>query len=225
MQKTLLWSPFITETRGKIVFPIRYLRIFAQMLMSEKLFFLWVKYWDILSRGKILKPWVGEELRKVGWGGVELEQRVVLWFGTDQSNRTNTLPGVFFYSSEFLWVKEEFSCVFVLITFAFSICCLCLRSWLNILRKLCWLVLTVFSILYYRRHLANASPAPPWGSFEYSFNACYWTRPPPSAQTSNYGINFQVNSALNLKNTDTAIWILEGTLSDAFAHATTDLID
>ena len=66
------------------------------------------------------------------------------------------------------------------------------------------------SILYYRRHLANASPFPPWGSFEYSSNACYWTRPPSSAQTSNYGIKFQVNSALNFKNTDTAIWIIFG---------------
>ena len=147
MQKTLLWSPFITETRRKIVFPTRCLRIFAQMLMCEELFFPWVKYWGRLSRGKILKPWVGEELRKVGWGEVELEQRVVLWFGTNQSNQTNTLsPRSFFHSSEFLWFKEEFSCVFVLVTFVGSICCLCLRSWLNILCKLCWLILTVLDL-------------------------------------------------------------------------------
>ena len=187
----------------------------------RKSFFLWVKYWADFVRGKILKPWVGEELRKVGWGEVELEQRVVLWFGTNQSNQTNTLPGVFFILQNFYELRRS-SLVFLCLLrshFQFVVC-----AW-GVDCKLCWLILTVFSILYYRRHLANASPAPPWGSFEYSFNACYWTRPPPSAQTSNYGINFQVNSALNLKNTDTAIWILEGTLSDAFAHATTDLID
>ena len=142
MQKTLLWSPFITERRRKIVFPTRCLRIFAQMLMCEELFFPWVKYWGRLSRGKILKPWVGEELRKVGWGEVELEQRVVLWFGTNQSNQTDTLT-IFFHSSELLWLKEDFHCVFLL---AGSIFCLCLRSWLNILCKLCWLILTVLDL-------------------------------------------------------------------------------
>ena len=94
------------------------------MLMCEELFFLWVKYWDILSRGKILKPWVGEELRKVGWGEVELEQRVVLWFGTDQSNQTNTLPGVFFILQNFYELRRS-SLVFLCLLrshFQFVVC-------------------------------------------------------------------------------------------------------
>ena len=121
MQKTLLWSPFITETRRKIVFPTRCLRIFAQMLMCEELFFPWVKYWGRLSRGKILKPWVGEELRKVGWGEVELEQRVVLWFGTNQSNQTDTLPGFFFILQNFYDLRR-ISIVFFCSLVQFFVC-------------------------------------------------------------------------------------------------------
>ena len=144
MQKTLLWSPFITETRRRIVFPTRCLRIFAQMLMCEELFFPWVKYWGRLSRGKILKPWVGEELRKVGWGEVELEQRVVLWFGTNQSNQTNTLPGFFFHSSEFLWSSLVFLCL--LRSLVRFVVCACGGDWIYILCMLCWLILTVLDL-------------------------------------------------------------------------------